>query len=694
MKRVFMDLETYSAEPISHGSHRYAESPSSELLLWGYAIDEEPAKVWDRTSDPEMPADLKAAVDAVCAREATCVWHNGMNFDTVFLSKVMGIDIPLEQIEDTMVIAYQHSLPGSLADLCAVYRLDADHAKDLDGRRLVNQFCKPLPFNRKLDRATKDTHPEDWAKFVNYCRLDVEAERELYKRLPKWNRTEAEHKLQVLDATINRRGMLMDIELATAAIGYADSEKKRLDAETQRLTEGRVQSANQTAALLAEIERTYGIVLKSLQRAEVERLIADESLPEPMRELLRVRLSGAKAAVRKYQSVLDCVCADGRLRGGLQFRGASRTGRWAGRMFQAQNLSRPSDKDHRITDAKIHAIKAGLLETFFPDPLTALSDCLRGLIIVPEGKRMVVADYSNIEGRVLAWLADETWKLDAFRAFDKKRGHDLYKLTYAKAFNVEVESVTKDQRQMGKVLELALGYGGGPGAFATFARGYGIDLHDMAEQVAPSIPASIHADAVNAYEWAVKTPSRLSGLPRDVWLACDSVKRMWRRANPHIVNYWSRLGEACHTALSGVDVQLSHGMKVAKRGAWLTIALPSGRCLCYPAPREGDESCTFSYMGVNQFTRKWERIKTFDGKIVENLVQAVAADILGAALPRLERHRFRPILTIHDEVLTECADEDEFNHHRMEQIMCALPTWAEGLPLAAAGFEAYRYRKE
>ena len=697
MYYLYSDLETFSRCDIKKGSHRYAEDDSTELLLWGYAIGDAPAKVWDATSEP-MPDDLSDALMDVKAGLAKTVWHNGMNFDSVVLHYLGIVDLQPEEIIDTMVIAYEHGLPGSLGDLSQIYRLDSDHAKDMDGKRLVQLFCRPRPVTAKLDRATKETHPEDWARFVNYCRLDVEAERALFKLLPRFNITKQERALQALDARINRRGMLMDMDLAHAAMDYAEKEKARLRSETCRLTGGALDNAVRTEALRTYLNERFGMKLENLQKSEVEKLIVSEGIPEEMKELLRLRLTSAKAAVRKYKSVLDCANKDGRLRGTLQFRGAMRTGRFSGRLFQPQNMSRPTVKDWRTIDAAIDLAKKGQLEWLFPDVFDALTNCLRGMITVPAGKKMVVADYSNIEGRMLAWLAGEEWKLQAFRDFDAGTGHDLYKLTYSRSFNTDVDTVTKSQRQMGKVLELAQGYGGGAGAFATFAKAYGIDLHAMAADVMPILPSTIVEQATKTWEWAVQN-KRTGGLSRDVFIACDGVKRRWREANPHIVKFWYEAEEACVRAITeGRRIEFGHGRLAAERkGNWLTLKLPSGRCICYPSPQVGElgeGSNGFTYYGVNQYTRKWEKIGTYSGKIVENITQAAAADILCEALPRLEQADYRPILTIHDEVLTEAPDTGDFNHEAMERIMCVLPAWAEGLPLAAAGFEGYRYRKE
>lgn len=690
--RIFCDLETFSETPISYGSHAYAEN--AEVLLFGYAIDEEPAKVWDLTSGKKMPADLRIALDRVMKGEAKTVWHNGMMFDTIVLKHTLGIDIPLDAIEDTMVMAYQHGLPGALGTLSEVFKMSEDKAKDKSGARLVQLFCKPMPKNSKLQRATRLTHPTEWEAFVNYCRLDIEAERELYKKLPKINCSEKEKKIQLIDARINRRGMLMDIDLANGAVNCSDENNDSLRQKTAEMTDGALESTTQRDKFISYLKENFNMDLPTMTKTEIEKRLNDESIPQPVRDLLAIRLMATKTSVKKYEAVINAVSSDNRLRGCLQFRGAMRTGRWSGRLFQPQNLPRPSMTEMEIEMA-IDAIKAGSLDMFFDDPSKALSNCLRGLITVPEGKKLVVADYSNIEGRVLAWLSGEDWKVKAFEDFDAGHGHDLYKLTYGRTFNVDPSKVTKAQRQMGKVLELAMGYQGGAGAFVTFAKGYGIDLNEMATTVQKTIDPTIWAEAEQSYEY-FREKELTCGLERNTFIACDAVKRAWRKANSNIASLWRKADEAIVEAMNSPNpVNIGKYIRIARRGAYLVMQLPSGRKLCYPSPQLHDDgTCTFSYMGVEQYSRKWKRIKTYGGKVIENITQAVAADVLAEGLINLEDAGYETVLTIHDEVLAETPDTPRFNVKEMEQLMTQLPPWAKGLPLAAAGFEAYRYRKD
>lgn len=616
MKYLFADLETFSPLNLPQvGSFRYAED--CEILLWGYAIDTEPARVWDCTNPQtkEMPEALAKALKEVQAGERKIVWHNGMSFDTVVLA-AHGYHIPLEMIVDTMVIAYQHGLPGALGDLCDVLRMPTDKAKDKDGKRLVQLFCKPQPECYKVRRHDRYTKPEDWIKFVNYCRLDVEAERELFKALPKWNCTEWEHKLQVLDAEINRRGMQIDVDLAEAAVELSERNKKLLAEETQRQTNGEVGAATQRDALIDYMAREYGWKIDTMTKAELEKRVDDPSVPEPVRELLKLRLMSTKTSIQKFKALLRRVNKDGRMRGGLQFRGASRTGRWSGRGFQGQNLARPTVSQDEIDFAtKVLKQRDGTFECFYDDPSVILPNLLRGEIIAPAGKKLIVADYSNVEGRVLAWLAGEEWKLQAFRDFDAGHGHDLYKLAYARAFGVKPEDVTKPQRQIGKVLELALGYGGGAPAFARFAKAYGIDLSDMAEYVKSTAPRAVWLEAVDGYPYFVEK-NRTGGLEREAFIACDVLKRLWRKTNPKIVQFWANVGQAVQKAIvSRESVRVGY-VAFTRTESFLVIRLPSGRLLCYPSPKTnpGVGKDSFTYAGTNQFSRKWEKIESYGAK--------------------------------------------------------------------------------
>lgn len=331
--------------------------------------------------------------------------------------------------------------------------------------------------------------------------------------------------------------------------------------------------------------------------------------------------------------------------------------------------------------------------------MEVLSSCIRGTIIAPNGKKLVVCDLSNIEGRVAAWLAGEQWKLDAFRAYDEGNGEDLYKLAYARAFHVDAKTVTKDQRQIGKVMELMLQYQGGVGAFITGAAGYGINLDEMAKTALPSIPDAVKAEAL---QWLHSDKNKQGdyGLSQSAFVACDSLKRMWRSAQPEIANYWNFLQNEVLFAIrhpSTAILPTADSKIVCRRdGAWLRIILPSGRNLCYASPKVEDDG-RISYMGINQYSRKWSKIYTYGGKLFENITQAVARDVMANGMKLAEEAGYQVVLTVHDELLTEAPEDSPSNLLCVEDLaekMSTTPDWAAGLPLAAAGYESTRYKKE
>jgi DNA polymerase len=346
-----------------------------------------------------------------------------------------------------------------------------------------------------------------------------------------------------------------------------------------------------------------------------------------------------------------------------------------------------------VIDAGVEALKADCADLITDNVMELTSSAIRGCIVAPRGKKLVVSDLSNIEGRDQAWLAGETWKLDAFRAYDAGTGHDLYKLAYAKSFGIRPEDVTKDQRQVGKVQELALGYEGGVGAFLTFAAAYNIDLEVMADDAYDSIPDVIIREATEMLAWTKKRKRPAFGLSDKAWIVCESFKRSWRYAHPNIASLWRELADAARLAISrpGLTVECRY-LKLRRDGAWLRIRLPSGRALCYPSPQlEGD---VITYMGVNQYSRKWSRLKTYGGKLFENVCQAVARDVMAHNMPLIEAAGYEIVLTVHDEVICEAPDSEDFNDKHLSSLLANNPPWASDMPLAAGGFEAYRYRKD
>lgn len=608
MSTLYLDLETFCEVPISHGTHAYAEQ--AEVLLVAWALDDGPVQVHDCTTGAPWPLPLANALSGDAGR---VVIHNSA-FDRTVLSHATDVLLEPEQVDDTMVQALAHGLPGALGTLCDVLRIDTDKAKDKEGRQLVHLFCKPRPKNSKLRRATRDTHPAEWARFIEYARLDVAAMREVYRKLPRWNLTDAERALWCLDQRVNDRGVAIDLPLAEGAVRAVALEQEHLAERAQALTDGAVAVATQRDALLQHLLLEFGIDLPDLQKATVERMLANPDLPDALRELLAVRLQATTTSTAKYKTLRRATSHDGRLRGTLQFCGAGRTGRWAGRLFQPQNLPRASLPQAEI-DAGVAALKVDAADLLTDNVMELCSSAVRSALIAPPGRKLVAADLANIEGRMLAWLAGENWKLRAFTAFDQGAGPDLYKAAYAKAFGVSPDAVAKDQRQIGKVMELMLGYEGGVGAFLTGAATYGIDLEAMADAALPSISPAVQEEARSFLAWRREQKLGDFGLTERAFIACDSIKRLWREAHPATVTLWRALESACIDAVLAPGRTLDVGkLRVRRDGSWLRIGLPSGRCLCYPGAAAGEDG-KLSYLGVNQYSRKWGRIKTYGGKL-------------------------------------------------------------------------------
>lgn len=758
MTQLWLDDETFSPEPITNGTHRYAEG--AEILIRALALGDGAVVVrdltpggedWELRGDDLVLADpfYLADLDDALRDDQVEVWASNSHFDRT-VERHAGIEIPVHRWRDTMVQAMAHSLPGSLGAMCEVLRVPADAAKDKAGKALIRLFCMPVKFQfrkraageKKADydaakaaaeatwtgRATRETHPAEWRQFLLYAGRDIIAMRECHKRMPKWNYpgNAGELALWHLDQRINDRGVQIDLDLARAAVAAVDIAQEELKGRAVELTNGEVDSATRGAALIEHVLAEYGVSLPDMQKATLERRIEDPDLPEGLRELLRVRLQAATTSTSKYKVLLRATSSDSRLRGLLQFCGASRTGRWAGRLFQPQNLMRP-DMDQDEIEAGIDALKEGCAHLLYDNVMSLTANAMRGAIVAPPGKKLVVSDLSNIEGRVAAWLAGELWKIKAFREFDAGTGFDLYAMAYAKSFNVTPESVMVDkkaggqQRQIGKVMELALQFEGGVGAFVTFAAAYGIDLDDMAEKAVRFIPGDVFGQAQIMLQWhrsKGRDPAGRLKMTDRTWLVCESFKLGWRAGHKEIAAFWKQIDASVRAAIEQPGHTVPCGkLKVRRDGAWLRIVLPSGRALCYPSPqlvaekRKRDEAevvglealeseqptsgrTKITYMGINQYTRKWERIDTYSGKIFENCVQAIARDVMAHNMPAIEEAGYATVLSVHDELPTEAPDEPQFNAEHLSSLLAANPPWAPDMPLAAAGFEAKRYRKD
>lgn len=685
---LWLDLETYSEIPIKNGTHAYSEC--AEIMLFAWAIDSDPVQVWDVTANTKIPLELRLALK----NPDVLIYAHNSHFDRTVLNHAMPGVVAggVERWRDTMVKALSHGLPGSLGDLCDILSVSQDRAKDKAGKQLIQLFCKPRPKNSTIRRATAKTHPVEWQRFVEYAGLDIGAMREIDKKLPSWNYQGQELALWHRDQHINDRGMFMDMQLAVAAVTAVEMEQQVLAKRTQELTGNEVQAATQRGVMLKHIVEAFGVELPDMQASTLQRRVNDPDLPFELRELLAIRLQASSTSTSKYKTLIKSVSNDGRLRGTLQFCGASRTGRWAGRLFQPQNLPRPTLRQSDI-DQGIAALKVGCADLIFEDVMQLASSALRGCITAPAGKKLVVSDLSNIEGRVLAWLAGEDWKLQAFRDFDAGTGADLYKLAYARAFNISPDDVDKSMRQIGKVMELGLGFGGGVAAFVTFALVYGLDLEDLADAALQNIPLAIQHEAQSW--WRASVQQKITyGLSERVFVTCDALKRLWRNAHPKTVSFWSDLENAVRRAIAQPGKQLTcRKLNLRRDGSWLRIQLPSGRMVCYPSARI-DESGKISYMGVNTYSRKWQRLQTYGGKLAENVTQAAARDVMASNMPGVEDSGYDIILTAHDEILTESPDTADYSHEHLSTLLATNPNWALDLPLSAGGFESLRYKKE
>lgn len=681
MELLFCDTETFSETPISHGTHAYAEK--AEIMLFGYAFNDGPVEVLDFTNGEELP---QRVLDAFFSKEVLVIWHNAP-FDLAVLRYSLGIRPDLLSTHCTMAQALAHSLPGGLGLLCDIMGVVEDKAKIKEGKELIQLFCKPRPKNHKLRRATRETHPEKWEKFIDYAGQDIEAMRELFQKLPTWNYSGFEKELWALDQKINNRGFLVDTELAEKAVKTIDKEQRVLSKRTQGLTFDDVEKATQRDKLLQHITKYYKVELPDMQKSTLRRRVEDPTLPAELRELLTVRLESSTSSTSKYKALLRSVSWDGRLRGTLQFCGASRTGRWAGRVFQPQNLPRPTHSLDEIENG-IRAIKSDSLDLVEDSIMKMASSCVRGCAIAPPMRKLVISDLANIEGRAAAWLAGEEWKIDAYT-----QGEDLYVQAYARAFRIPPDAVTDKQRQIGKVMELMLQYAGGVGAFLTGVVNYGIDLDELAEIAWSNIPDRIKEEAEEFYEWQTEQGRGVFDLEKKTFLVCDSLKRLWREAHPEITSYWNELRDDVRLAIQHPNNLIQcRKIQVIRKGGWLRLILPSARSLCYPSPRV-DENGDINYMGINQYTRKWARIRTYGGKFFENICQALARDVMAWNMPTIETEGYNIVLSVHDEIITETPDSDNYTAEELSLLLANNPEWAEGLPLAAGGFETHRYRK-
>ena len=640
-----IDIETFSdVDLIKCGVYAYADSPAFEVLLFAYSFDGGETRVIDLAQGEELPGEVAEAVfDGSVVKTAF-----NANFERTCLSKYFGRYLPPDSWHCSAVQAAVLALPRSLEDVGAVLGLDERKMKE--GRELIRYFCvpcKPTKANGGRRRNLPCHAPEKWEVFKRYCRRDVDVEKAIRRKLGKFPIPEGEMEVYRLDQRINDRGVLVDMGLVRQAVRCERLHKGVATERAYELTG--LENPNSVAQLKGWLGEN-GVEAESLSKRAVAELI--EGADGEVEELLRLRLLMAKTSVKKYEAMERSVCSDGRVHGLLQFYGANRTGRWAGRLVQVQNLPQNHLPDLKLARGLVREGRFEDVEMLYGSTPEVLSELIRTAFVPEEGCRFVVADFSAIEARVLAWLAGETWRLEVFSSHGK-----IYEASAAAMFHVPVEEVTKGSplRQKGKIAELGLGYGGAAGALISMGA---LDM-GLSEEELPSLVA------------------------------------VWRRANPHITQFWWDVDKAAVEAVVKRTRTRAGRIAFEYRSGILFVMLPSGRRLAYVKPR----------MGVNRFGRegltyegilenkKWGRIETYGPKLVENIVQGTARDLLAEAMLRVERKGYPIVMHCHDEIIAE-VPERTGSVEEMCEMMAVCPSWAEGLPLRADGYECGFYQKQ
>lgn len=653
-----IDIETYCDLDIKKvGGYRYAEN--CEVMLFAYAWDDEDVQIVDLTAGEKLPEDVHAALmdDTItkCAYNAqferTVLSHYLYRHDLLDSFYYLNP----ESWSCTMVHALTLGLPGSLDKVSKVLRFDKDKAKMSIGKSLITYFCKPCRptiANGGRTRNLPEHAPEKWETFKEYCVRDVVAEREIRRRLAKYPVRVEEQRLWVIDQRINDRGIRIDRRLVAEAIKFDTAFKGRLLEKARRLTG--LPNPGSNEQLKRWVHEQEDFFPESLAKDVLPQVLERVQKPA-VKEMLQLKQLMSKTSVKKYEAMGSACCSDGRIHGLLQFYGANRTGRWAGRLVQVQNLPRNSMPD--LDDARelLHSGDTDALEMLYEHPLDVLSQLIRTALIPRDRFRFMVADFSAIEARVIAWLADEKWRMQVFAA-----GGDIYCASASKMFGVPVEKhgVNRHLRQKGKIAELALGYQGG-------------------------VPALVRMGAA------------------DMGLSDTEMQEIvtsWRKASPHIKQLWYDVGNAAIEAVrERATVALHHGVSFAYKSGMLFITLPSGRRLAYTRPRleldpERDKE-GLTYMDTREKEGHFIRQRTYGGRLVENIVQAIARDCLAVAIKRLEAENYNIVMHIHDEVVIERPD-DTCNLQHVCEIMGRPIKWAPGLILTADGYVTDYYRKD
>ena len=655
MRMLSIDIETFSPVQLAKtGLYPYAEHPDFELLLFGYSIDGGPIEVVDLASGETLPDEVLAAL----VDPSVVKWAHNAAFERVCLSAWLRTHHP-ELLADgflgprqwrcTMIWSAYLGLPMSLDAVATVLNLDVQ--KDTVGKKLIKQFCTPATpsvLNGGKRRNPPSADPTGWARFIDYNRRDVEVELAIHERLASFPMPDDEWDTYALDQRINDAGILLDHTLVDNAVAVDEHHRNATLARAQTLTG--LENPNSPIQLKQWLA-SRGCALESLAKAEVDAAL--DTATGTVKEVLKLRGDLAKSSVKKYVAMHNVAGSDGRARGLIQFYGAGRTGRFAGRLVQVQNLPRNYLPDLNQARGLVRTGNLDALELLYDSMPDTLSQLIRTAFIPSTGNRFIVADFSAIEARVIAWLAGETTTLQAFRA-----GKDLYCETASRMFGVPVEKhgINAELRQKGKIAVLACGYGGSVGALkAMGALGMGLAEHELK----PIVDA-------------------------------------WRAANPHIVQLWADVEETAIAAITSRQPLRLRNLRFTVESGILFIELPSGRRLAYVQPRLGENrwgGTSITYTGTTT-ARRWGQLETYGGKLVENIVQAIARDLLVTGMHAVAKAGHRIVMHVHDEIVIDEPLGSGFTVTDACQLMSTLPTWAEGLPLDADGYECGYYRKD
>lgn len=655
MKHLSIDIETFSSVDIKKsGLYKYVQSPDFQILLFAYSFDGQPVQIVDLAQGEQLPQEVISAL-----QDPSVIKHAfNAAFEWYCINKFYRS--PLEQWHCTMVHALYCGYPIGLADVNEALGLPEDKRKLSTGLALIRTFCNPCNPTKSNGRRTRTLphhEPEKWNLFKEYCKQDVVAEMEVENRLSAFPVPEDEQSLWVLDQIINERGVMVDRQLIDGALYCNQISTEALINEAAKISG--IDNPKSVQQLTKWLQEETGETVSNLQKGTVANML-ESTESDSVRRMLEIRQELAKTSVKKYEAMNEAVCDDNRIRGLLQFYGANRSGRWAGRLVQVQNLPRnylPTIDHARecIVNKKYDAVKL-----IYGSVSDTLSQLIRTAFIPAPGHRFIVADFSAIEARVLAWLAGEDWVLDVFRSHGK-----IYEACASQMFGVPIDLIKKgnpeyELRQKGKVATLALGYQGSAGALITMGA---LDM----------------------------------GLTED---ELPEIVERWRNSNKRIVDLWYAVGNAVLKVMrTGQPVGVNN-LIIAREGDgqvnFLTITLPSGRKLFYVSPFLKDNQFgreALWYWGLNQENKKWEPDSTYGGKLVENVVQAIARDCLAITLQRLAAYGYRTVFHVHDEVILE-TPEGEGSLEQVCDIMRQPIPWALGLPLKGDGFECGYYRKE